>query len=654
MLAQTIALLLLARAAAAGADPPAGEGSPLPQGAPAAEEPARGQPPWKGGVIGSADAWELPAATYGISGEELRRSGHSSLAEALRMAPGFHVVRRRTNAWDVTARGYTAGVSPTSEALLTQVLVMVDGVVVSTPLFSGTWWPLLDIDLDDVERVEIVRGPAGVLTGTSAVNGIVHVITKDSARTQGLRASARQGTDDRHVAARAGGALGERGAFRVWGTFSEYDPLARPFLGVEAERDIGGGGFRADWSTESGKRLTLWGRGYDGAFTDPSRDPSALQPAPVRSDRDGHMLLAALEDPASGTTLRTWYALDRQDDASLAEVRIETLDVELSRVLPLSATSTLTLGVGYRVIHSRLRGDDPAQLSYEPADVVQRNLRVFLAERVLLPALRLTIEPGLQVEHNEFTRMETQPTLRATWTPQDDLLLWTGFTHTVRTPSIEERTLTAKSAVSGNPGFGSEKGNVAELGARRRLSERASLDLALFWSSTYDLGSRSVRPSGKVLLDNDVKGESWGGELALDLRPVDRWRLRAAYALLQDGFERAHDGIELVTADASPRHLANLRSYLDLGADWELDLGVYAVEGLGGEFEDAEHVRVDARLGWRASDELWLAIGAQDLGHETRSEFDGSDALRRSLTLSLTYEPRPRAARERAAGPSAR
>lgn len=585
---------------------------------------------------------DLPAAVYVITGDEIRRSGHSSIPEVLRMVPGIYVSRWTTAAWDVTARGYDTGLALTNLAYSNQLLVMLDGVVVYTPLFPALWWPLQDLDLRDVERIEVVRGPAGVLWGSNAVHGIVNIITRDASKTQGFRSTFRNGRDDRHASVRYGVPLGDSGHLRVWGKWTEYDTLQNPFLDFDSRWDLGSAGFRADWVGETGKHYTFWARGYDGHFEEIAFDLNTFTPFLGRGTKDGQMALASIEDPDSGSRWQAWYSLDNQEIPTLANIRILTVDVEYSRQMELTENNSLTLGAGYRWIESALKGDDPFYLDWDPRHVTQNNWRVFAVDNFRIPDANLEFDLGMQIEHNEFSGMESQPTLRASWGPREDLTVWAGFTRAVRTPSLEERTLSDGSFFVGNDRFRSEEVLSTELGVRKRLSENAVVDLSLFHNDYDHLRSNRDLGNGQFEIQNQAKGITYGAELAIDLTPTDRWRLRSAYSYLYDDFDSKIDGTDLVTGDYSPKHLFNLRSYYDLTDDLELDAGLYVVEGLADGFDDAEYVRADVRLGWRPNDVLELAVGVQDIGSRTRSELDEFDNIPRAAYFSVTFDPQPR------------
>jgi iron complex outermembrane receptor protein len=212
---------------------------------------------------------DAPAAVYVVTGEEIRRAGHATIQDALRMVPGVFVSRWRTSDWDVTIRGFGPGTSDVNLAYLNQVLIMIDGVVVYTPLYAGTWWGLQDIDMQNVDRIEVIRGPSGILWGANAFHGVVNVITKESSENQGQRVSVRTSNDTSFVTLRSTGTLAEGVNYSAFARRSRYDSLHQdaPFISEQAtdlfDWGIDSGGLRLDGVTDGGYRWRLDGRGYE-------------------------------------------------------------------------------------------------------------------------------------------------------------------------------------------------------------------------------------------------------------------------------------------------------------------------------------------------------------------------------------------------------
>lgn len=580
----------------------------------------------------------VPGAVYVLTGDEIRRAGHSSIPEALRMVPGFYVSHWTTAAWDVTARGFGPGLSLTSSAFLNQLVVMIDGVVVYTPLFAGVWWHLQDIDLADVDRIEVIRGPGGGLWGTNATHGVVNVITKKGDATQGGRISLRNAIDDRHAGVRYGGRMGETGTYRVWGKGAWYDTLSNSPLGFNNDWNTSSVGFRADWDLD-GRQLTVWSRAYQFANHAFGTDLTTFDTIPVIDKKKGYQVYASLDDPEAGSHLQAWFSTDQQAQPTWIDFTIDTFDVEYQRELVLSDANRLTAGAGYRVVASVLVGDDPFFFDFDPHKSRQETYRAFLVDRHRLDEHGSELTLGLTAEHNDFTQFELQPTARVTWVPTESIAWWAAVTRAVRTPSLEERYLSEDSFFVGSNDFDTEKLLAYESGLRALLSPAASLDLALFYNDYDDLHFREPLITGQFALVNGAEGRSYGAELAVDAKPTDRWTLRSAASWSRGRYQSKEDGSDLTNHEYYPEYQFNLRSYYDLGADWELDSGVYLVEKMGPRFDQAEYVRVDARIGWQPRRDLRLYAGVQQLNEATHAEYDDLDLVRRAVFFGLEWSP---------------
>lgn len=583
------------------------------------------------------DQSHVPGAVYVLTGDEIRRAGHSSVPEALRMVPGFYVSHWTTAAWDVTARGFSPGLSLTSSAFLNQLVVMIDGVVAYSPLFAGTWWHLYDIDLNDVERIEIMRGPGGSLWGTNATHGVVNVITKSTDDTRGPRVSLRNATDDRHVGVRYGGKLGDKGNYRVWAKGAWYDTLQDSQLDFDNSWDSESTGFRADWEA-GGRQFTLSSRLYKFANHAFGFDVVGGLTIPVIDEKKGYQIYGSMANP-DGSVLQAWFTSEQQAQPTFIDTSIHQFDLEYHREFALSNASRLTLGTGYRRIQSDLTGDDPTFADFDPHNFTQDTFRGYALDRIALPDWNSELTLGLTLEHNDFTQFELQPTARMTWTPTADMTLWSAISRAVRTPSLEERTLSSGSFFVGSDQFRSEELTAYELGARKLLSPSASVDLALFFNDYDHLHFQEDNGLGQFLLTNDARGKAYGAELAVDVKPSARWTLRSAYSFVRGEYENVASGNDLSTDEYYPQHQFNLRSYYDLGEDWELDSAVYVVEKMGAAFDIAEYVRVDLRLGWRPYAGVECFVGVQDVNDATHSEFSDTDLVRRAIIVGLNWAP---------------
>ena len=234
--------------------------------------------------------FESPAAVYVITREYIRRAGFTSIAEALRLAPGLQVARIDANKWAITARGFNG-------RFANKLLVLIDGRIVYTSLFSGVFWEAQDILLEDVERIEVIRGPGAALWGANAVNGIINIITRKARDTQGGLARAGMGSEERAFGTlRYGGKLGADTYWRVHARYFDRDD----FVDAAGKRaadawEVRRGGFRLDRGGATSNTLTLIGDLYRGKLGQTMEKIPSLEPPYTRSfDFDSDMAGASL------------------------------------------------------------------------------------------------------------------------------------------------------------------------------------------------------------------------------------------------------------------------------------------------------------------------------------------------------------------------
>lgn len=567
---------------------------------------------------------DAPAAVYVLTGDEIRRSGHTSVQEALRMVPGFHVAQWKTFGWDVTSRGFTGSLSALNESFANQLLLMVDGVSYYSPVLAGIWWPLVDIPMADIDRIEIIRGPAGTLWGANAVNGVVHVITKHSKDTLGSQFSARVDEWEASGDYRYGGRLGENGTYRTWLSYSEYDPLPTS-TGRRVEENwwIGSLGARADWDLGA-SRYRLIGTAYTSEFGEELWDAQAMAYAPFDDTiKNGGFLMGSWESGEDGDLqrLQAWVQSDFQKQFDFRH-DVQSFDVEYTRSKRLGEIHELNLGLGYRRVDSDLEGDN-GYIDFDPESRSLDALRAFVQDQIQLESLDSKLIVGTQVELSTLADFQIQPNVRWLWNPTPDQAVWAAVSRAVRTPSLEEVDIMQRLDATGPPflrgtdDFQSEELLAYELGYRTPLGDTAFLDLATFFNDFDNLQSVEVDGSGIQFYDNKVQAEAMGVEVALDVDLSERWRLRSTYAWFEMDFEADGDSAEAATVDTKdglvPENRATLRSYYDLGSDWEFDTGIYWTDDHSSSFfENPAYWRVDVRLGWNPSEHLQLSIGVQN------------------------------------------
>lgn len=608
---------------------------------------------------------DSPAAVYVLTGDEIRRAGHTSIPEALRMVPGFQVARVDSSSWSVTARGFSGGFA-------NQLLVMIDGISVYTPLFAGVWWHLQGIDLADVDRIEIIRGPGATLWGANAVNGIVNVITKHSSDTQGALLTGLFGDEEKGGTIRYGGPLGEDAWYRVWALGFDHDALvdAQGEPANEEDWRFGRVGFRADWDSAENERLKLLGNAYVASIGEQyfvaNADPALGQTVVDDTPKTGAMLLGSWEKEDSADSslkLEAWYSRDHQKRVDLS-IAIDTWDVDFQRTKQLSERNTLVWGLGYRLVRSDLEGD--FTLTFDPTTRRNQTFRAYVQDEIRFPDQNLRLIFGSQFEHNDYTGFEFQPNVRFTWNPAEDQTVWGAVSRAVRTPSLEENDSRFNAPVSsfgafntfltslGSDDVEAEDLLAYELGYRVQPLEEVSVDLTAFYNDYDDIQTLEfVDPffEGSNLFvpfefDNKAEAASWGAELAVDWNVSDDWRIRSAWTYFRLDSEIDDDSTDVFffeTDDSSPRNQVNLRSYYDLGDHWELDVGLYYVDDVPFK-NNPNYFRTDLRLGYNPSEDLRFSIGVQNLTDDRHPE-DGPGApglgteVERNVYFNLSWRP---------------
>ena len=618
--------------------------------------------------------FESPAAVYVITKEEIHRSGFTSIPEALRLAPGLQVARLDANKWAITARGFNG-------RFANKLLVLIDGRIVYTSLFSGVFWEVQDLLLEDVERIEVIRGPGATLWGANAVNGIINIITRHARHTQGVLMQTGAGSEERGFASlRYGGRLGGDTYYRVYARYFDRDHFVDAVGDPTADAwSMWRSGFRLDRDTPGPDALILIGDIYAGDLGQtmesiPSREPPYSLTFDFDTDVAGASLLGRWQRTFSADadmSLGLFFDRSTRRDATLDEVR-HTLDVDFQHRFALSAQQDVVWGAGYRLTSDRI---DSTFLSIDPPSRQVQIFSGFAQTEIGFPEKCLTLTLGSKLEHNDFTGVEILPNARLLWTPGERHAAWMAISRAVRLPTraVTEGRFTIDVSppnefpgspllfydLMGNPDPKAEELLAFEVGYRLHPRDDLSVDLATFYNG-YDhlitgepqilaiLADNFVSPPRftiPVLVDDKMQGETLGMELAVDWQPLASWRLRAAYTFLHMDLEIEKDSLDPLTAKVAediPTHQFNLRSALDLPGDLELDLIGRYVDSLPRSEADA-YLGLDARVGWFPFPQLELSLVGQNLLDSHHLEFDTelietlSTQIQRSAYGMLTW-----------------
>ena len=601
-------------------------------------------------VAGVPQTWfSSPAAIYVVTGDEVRRSGHRNLAEALRMVPGMFVGQLNSHAWILSPRGFAGG-------LANKTLVLVDGREVYDPLSAGTFWEVQDVVLEDLDRIEVIRGPGATLWGANAVNGVINVITKSAKATQGSYAGAGAGTHEESFAAlRHGGRLGENGWFRAAGKYSSRGSL-HPEEAARDEWSLAHAFFRADFERADEITVTIDVDAYrspefGNLFQRPVPAPVPTF-QPTFSDGEvggGHLLGRAqrLRPDGQGWSVDAYY--DRTHRLTNEfEVDRDTFDLELRHFFRAGDRHDFISGVAYNYTSDSTQPS--FQVSLDPRARSSEVWSGFLQDTITVRPERWFVMVGSKLEHNDHTGFEVQPGVRAWFTPDDRQMWWGAASRPVRVPSRGEEDAVAilffadpgvstgsptgtivPFLLTGDRDLEAEKVVALELGYRRRLGDDLTVDFAIFDNTYEDLIFVGTAPP--LRFTDEGSADTYGGEAALTWDAADHWRLRGSY-----GFTEVEISGPINPQDETntPHHLAQLRSYLTLFERVELNGGLYYVDRRPTNDADS-YLRLDLGVLWRPRPGLELAIWGQNLLEDTHLEASGLLEVERSGYVSVRF-----------------
>ncbi len=594
---------------------------------------------------------EAPAAIFVLTAEDIRRSGASTIADALRLAPGVQVGQIDASIWAISARGYNGRFS-------NKLLVLIDGRSVYTPMFSGVYWEVQDVMLEDVERIEIIRGPGATLWGANAVNGIINIITKKAADTLGGLITAGGGSEERGFGqARYGTRWGADNHVRFYAKYFDRDAF------TDAGGDAFGdqwqavqGGFRADGALPGKINWTLQGDYYDGELGQrqktPSFTPPYLEIADVENPVKGGNLLGRLEKRLSGQSdlsLQFYYdRADRQEPTIKQEVT--TYDLEFQHRFTGIQRHEVIWGLNFRALSDRTRGSVFARL--DPANSSRQLVSAFIQDEVMLVKDRFFVTLGSKFEHNEHTGWEVQPNARLQWLAHPQHTVWGAASRAVRTP---DRSSTGISFVfqalppgaldpnvpfptlltfTGSPEFESETMSAYEIGYRFHPNKYLFVDLAGYRFDYDKLSGALVNPAGAVfnmtptphltipaVISNVNDAISSGFEIVVDCRPTDAWRLRGSYSYLNFAYDSAVPGAAEREEGFNPKHQAALQSFLTVLQKFETDITARFVDKLPYAKIDG-YTTFDLHLGYRPMPQLLLSLVGRNLTEARHREFE--------------------------------
>jgi iron complex outermembrane receptor protein len=592
--------------------------------------------------------FDTPSAVYVITAEDIRRSGMTSIPELLRLAPGVQVAQMNGTKWAVSVRGFNGLYS-------NKLLVLIDGRTIYNSITAGVFWDSEDLLVEDIDRIEIVRGPGGAVWGANAMNGVINVVTKAATATQGLFVRAGAGSlESSSLAARYGGTA-KSVAYRAHAQWSRRGGSELP-PGVSLSDDsdklsvgarVDGSAQHSTWMIQlsglSGRSHALW----VPPTTAPTLDPANVLPETSRLG-GGALLGRWTRQMASGASLQADSSFDvawRNEPAG--DYRQRSAEAAVQYRTRIGARHDFIAGIGYRSIHASL--DGRLGVALVPTEITTGIFNVFGQDEISLVPHRLSLTVGAKVEHAGDVGFGVQPTGRLMWSVTRNQRVWAAVSRALRTPSLQDRFLNVQFPlmqtpagppvgiqVYGNPDARSESVVSFESGYRVEVGD-FTLDATAFSSRFSSLRTTepqtpylSMASGGPTIVmplvyDYRMNADARGIEFSADWHPVPFWRLEAGYTtfhLTSHVNAASQDQKMAVYEGVAPNQQWQARSWMSLPARMEVDallLHSGAVRGL----PVPAYTRADLRVQFAATRQVSLVVVGQNLLDSSHLEFTG-------------------------------
>lgn len=606
--------------------------------------------------------FRAPSAIYVLTAADIRRSGATSVPEALRLVPGLSVAQIDGSKWAVTARGF-------NNLRANKLLVLIDGRSIYTPMFSGIYWESLDVSLEDIERIEVIRGPGATMWGANAVNGVINIISRHARDTQGWELAAGGGSQELGSGSlRYGGRLGNQGYFRIGARYFDRAETISIGTGSGAgdQWNLLQGGFRTDVRLTAVDALMVSGSLSEGEngqrFTHLTGVRSKeLSETPMRTH--GRNLVAwwtHTPSPQSDTSLRVSYQEDRRNLVKSDE-KYDVFDVDFQHRFGLGRRQDIVWGLGQRLMFDEVRNG--FMVAFTPDHHQGYLTSAFVQNEVAVVPSHLNLTVGSKFEYHDVTGFNSQPNARISWAPVPQQNLWGAVSRAVRTPSRADLGLRVNYAafegpsglptllgIVGNPEFGPERALAYEAGYRVAPVSRIQIDAATFYNRYDDLRHETTvsfvesdpAPTHLVVaqrFENRDRVATSGLETLARWTALPGWRIDAGHSWFRARFDDRDGGNP--TKTNSPAHQWQLGSRLELPQGWQLDTTIFHV-GRIPELGVPPYTRLDVRVRHMLTSGVNLTIAGQNLLDPSHLEFadsEGSTATEvpRSGYVKLTW-----------------
>jgi len=589
-------------------------------------------------------SFDSASAIYVLSSEDIRRSGATSIPEALRLVPGVQVARLNNNSYAITVRGFERQFS-------NKLLVMIDGRTIYNTLFSGVFWDEQDYVLEDIDRIEVVRGPGGTIWGANAVNGVINIITKNSAQTKGFYASQIVGNKDRSITElRYGAENKSKDNYRLYAKTSYRKGLDLYGSKLDNKDDNfhHRTGFRYDVTSIKNQTISLKGdiykslaKNYFTSFSN-SNENNKLS--------DGANLIFGWDSKISKKSKTTFNSYIDYHLVNISSVKriAKTLDIDFQHFYSLSSKNQITWGLGYRQMKDniQLNPNTLTPLSYSSRWRNDQLFTAFLQEKLTINDFIFLI--GSKFEKNDFTGFEFQPNAKLIYYPSRNQTLWTSISRAVRTPNrgdddVKITTANGKTTLyTGSDTFQAENMIAYEAGYRIKPTYKSMIDISTFFNEYTRLRTWEGPSNSSAVAANMGKGNSHGFEVSGKWQATDKLLLELSYDYLKLKTSLRHSSTDSssivssvdslkISEGQSPKNQLRFRAFYNITSNLEFDNMLYFVDSLPTGAGNAvnqkglpSYLRIDTRIGYQPTKAWDLSFGIQNILDNRHREFKPS------------------------------
>jgi iron complex outermembrane receptor protein len=608
---------------------------------------------------------DVAAAVYVITQQDIRASGARNIPDLLRMVPGVDVAQITAHTWAISIRGF-------GDLFTDKVLVLIDGRSVYSPTTSGVYWDQQDVPLEDIDRIEVIRGPGGTIWGANAVNGVINIITKDAHDTQGGLITAGAGMNETADGlVQYGSKIQKAGAYRVFSSYSNLgsQTAADGTPGADGWHTLHGG-FRSDWVLSQRDTLTVQGdllsvrEGETGSIVLSDAAFQQLTLTTKTTLSAGNLLERwnrTLSDH-SDISLQVYFDRDNRAEPANPESR-NNFDVDFHHHLAAGSRQDIVWGVGFLVTSDNIPPAIASSAIYMPQQRTDNLYSIFLQDEIRITnSLRLTL--GSKLEHNAYTGVEYEPGAQLMWTPAKKHAFWLSVARAIRQPSRSDTDLQVDVAtfpldnggtgvirLAGDP----DRDRRAEVlisyqaGYRAQINKQFSFDAVGFLNYYHHLQTQEpgapfpVNPSPDMVFplffDDQAHAQTYGGEIFANWNVVSHWRISPSYSFIHmvvNPDPSSQDTTVAGTEQDTPRHKFSARSLVTLPHNLEWDAALYHVSS----FLDVavpSYNRVDTRIAWHFGEGTEFSVVGQNLLSPRHAEFTDAFFLNHTQIKRSVY-----------------